>query len=194
MERIQLDSESWMTYQQNFLADDMGMSYMDFLINALDWQQEPIFLFGRKHLQPRLTAWLGMGFSAYSKYSESMPAAPWDQDSLLIKQRVEEAASCRFNSALVNYYRDGHDSMGFHADDEPALGIHPTIASLSLGEERDFSVKQKQSGKTCVKMTLHHGSLLIMGGAMQAHYKHGINKSKRQLGPRVNLTFRRMSP
>lgn len=157
------------------------------LVNDTDWRQETITVFGKRHLQPRLTAWHGDRRYTYSGLT--LDPQPWTPLLLQVKAAVEAASSHRFNSVLLNYYRDGRDSMGMHSDDEPELGPDPVIASVSLGEERQFILRHKRSGKT-LKFTLPSGSLLVMSGATQHHWLHGINKSARKMGPRLNLTFR----
>jgi alkylated DNA repair dioxygenase AlkB len=120
-----------------------------------------------------------------------LTATPWTADLLKLKQKVELIAGCAFNSVLLNYYRDQRDSMGFHSDDERELGPRPTIASLSLGQERVLVFKHKTDRAVRpYKLRLESGSLLIMRGETQQHWVHGIAKSTVPCGPRVNLTFR----
>jgi alkylated DNA repair dioxygenase AlkB len=114
---------------------------------------------------------------------------PWTPLLAHIKAAVETASGRRFNSVLLNYYRDGRDSMGMHSDDEPELGPEPAIASVSFGETRTFILRHKRSKRT-VKLDLTSGSMLLMAGATQSNWVHGIDKVSRPLGPRVNLTFR----
>jgi alkylated DNA repair dioxygenase AlkB len=106
-----------------------------------------------------------------------------------IHEAVERVTQRHFNSVLLNYYRHERDSVGMHADDEPELGPEPAIASVSFGATRRFVLRHRQSGET-MKLDLTDGSLLLMAGPMQQHWLHGINKLARQVGPRVNLTFR----
>jgi alkylated DNA repair dioxygenase AlkB len=108
-----------------------------------------------------------------------------------IKIQVETLCGPRFNSVLLNFYRDQRDGMGLHADDEPELGRNPVIASLSLGEQRAMTFKHRRDKRRAsVKLPLPNGSLLLMQGQTQHHWKHGINKQTRACGPRINLTFR----
>ena len=119
---------------------------------------------------------------------EPLPFTPLQ---LAIKQAVEHASGRRFNSLLLNYYRNERDSMGFHSDDERELGPSPAIASVSYGEPRTFILKHKRLPQT-VKLALGDGSLLLMAGALQHHWRHGINKESKPRGPRINLTFRKI--
>lgn len=157
------------------------------LIAETAWRLETITLWGKRHLQPRLTAWHGTARYRYSGMSfEPQPFTALQRD---IKHAVELACGRHFNSVLLNYYRDQNDSMGFHSDDERELGTQPAIASVSFGDSRTFILKHKRLPHT-LKLALHDGSLLLMAGQTQANWKHGINKERKVCGPRVNLTFR----
>jgi alkylated DNA repair dioxygenase AlkB len=159
------------------------------LIAETDWRAESITLWGKQMAQPRLSAWHGDARYRYSGLTlEPLPFTPLQRQ---VKDAVEHATGQRFNSLLLNYYRDGRDSMGMHSDDEAELGPAPVIASLSFGETRRFILKHKRSGQR-LSLDLASGNLLLMAGATQANWLHGINKSARDLGPRVNLTFRKI--
>ena len=151
------------------------------------WRQDSIVLFGKRHLQPRLTAWYGDASYTYSGLR--LDPLPWTPLLAELRTAVEQACGRRFNSVLLNYYRNERDSMGMHSDDEPELGPEPAIASLSFGATRDFLLRHKRNKRT-LKLELHDGSLLLMSGALQSHWVHGINKATRALGERINLTFR----
>ena len=123
------------------------------------------------------------------RYSQhTMMPNKWTPLLRLIKQRVEQVCGSTFNSVLLNYYRDGKDSNGWHSDDEPELGHEPVIASLSLGAARDFHLRHKQN-RQVHKMNLKPGSLLLMSGKTQACWQHHIPK-RASAEPRINLTFR----
>jgi len=152
-----------------------------------DWRAETITVWGKRHLQPRLTAWHG---TARYKYSGmTLEPLPFTALQLQIKQAVEQASGRRFNSVLLNYYRDERDSMGFHSDDEAELGPRPAIASVSFGAPRTFILKHKRLPLTR-KLALGDGCLLLMAGDLQRNWTHGINKERSPRGPRINLTFR----
>jgi alkylated DNA repair dioxygenase AlkB len=168
------------------LAQDSA-TVLQRLLAETDWRAEAITLWGKRMLQPRLTAWHGEARYSYS--GMTLEPQPFTPLQLEIKQAVEQASGCRFNSVLLNYYRDGQDSMGFHSDDEKELGRNPAIASVSFGAPRTFILKHKRLPKT-VKLALGDGSLLVMAGALQHNWRHGINKEKSARAPRVNLTFR----
>ena len=157
------------------------------LVAKTDWRAESISLWGKQYLQPRLTAWHGDARYSYSGLDlEPQPFTPLLLD---IKQAVETATGHAFNSVLLNYYRNERDSMGMHSDDEAELGPEPAIASVSFGATRTFILRHRQSKQT-LKLDLTSGSMLLMRGKTQHFWLHGINKSARQIGPRVNLTFR----
>ena len=151
------------------------------------WEARNIFLFGKEVPQPRLACWYGD--LAYSYSGITLDPRPMTPTLLEVKQRCEEAASTRFNSVLVNLYRDGQDSMGLHADDEPELGVEPIIASVSFGGERNFRLRHRQS-KELQQISLASGSLLVMSGLSQECWMHDVPKTKKFVEPRINLTFR----
>ena len=164
---------------------------LDALIEATPWRSETIRLFGKTHRQPRLIAWYADDGLTYSYSGSRLVATPWTSLLERVRKAVEAACGWRFNSVLLNYYRDHRDSMGMHSDDEPELGPNPVIASLSLGDARRFVMKHRQRKDLApVRLDLASGSLLLMAGETQHHWKHGINKRARPCGPRVNLTFR----
>jgi len=157
------------------------------LLAETPWRQDSIVLFGKRHLQPRLTAWYGDASYTYSGLR--LDPLPWTPLLAEIRAAVEAACGLHFNSVLLNYYRDERDSMGMHSDDEAELGPEPAIASLSYGATRSFVLRHKRNKRT-VKLDLHDGSLLLMSGSLQSNWLHGINKSTRSIGERLNLTFR----
>ena len=174
-------------YIEHFFNQEKSDELYNFLKDNIEWEEKEITLFGNTYLQPRLIAWFGDKDYKYSRSilkKKKMPRVVKE-----IKEKIEEKLNCKFNSVLLNYYRDGNDSMGLHSDDERELGPKPNIASLSLGEIRDFTVKSKIDGYT-QKIQLQPGSLLLMKGDAQKIYSHGINKTKKNVGGRINLTFR----
>ena len=164
------------------------------LIDRTPWRSEVITLWGQPHRQPRLTAWFGDPGARYTYSGLALEPLPWTDLLSDVRCRIETLTDASFNSVLMNYYRDHRDSMGMHSDDEPELGRNPVIASLSVGEPRTFVLKHRsRKDLKPVNIELESGSLLLMKGATQHHWKHGINKLSRPCGPRVNLTFRRVA-
>ena len=157
------------------------------LLIETPWREESVVVYGKRHLQPRLTAWYGDASYTYSGLR--LEPLPWTALLLELRGAVEASCGKRFNSVLLNRYRDERDSMGMHSDDEAELGKDPVIASLSYGATRNFILRHKRDKRT-VRLPLEDGSLLVMGGQLQKNWLHGINKSTRALGERINLTFR----
>lgn len=173
------------------LAPDVADRALTELLEGTDWRQEIATTFGRKIPLPRLTAWYGDAGYAYSGIRHE--PALWTPSLLPLKNRVETLTQSSFNSVLINLYRDGRDSMGWHSDDEAALGPEPLIASLSLGATRRFQLKHRRADHR-VSFDLGHGSCLIMQGRCQAFWRHQVPKTKKPVSPRINLTFRRIGP
>ncbi|MGH8433236.1 MAG: alpha-ketoglutarate-dependent dioxygenase AlkB family protein [Pseudomonas sp.] len=160
------------------------------LLAETPWQQPQVFLHGRYYPVPRLLAWYGDAEAAYRYSGLVHRPLPWTPLLAEIRLQVQAAAGQRLNGVLLNYYRDGQDSMGWHSDDEPELGLNPLIASLNLGGTRRFDLRR--SGQTRIEHSLElgHGSLLVMAGATQHHWQHQIAKTRKTCAPRLNLTFR----
>lgn len=157
------------------------------LLDETDWRQESVVVYGKRHLQPRLSAW--HGDAAYTYSGLRLQPAPWTPLLATLRAAVQDATGHAFNSVLLNLYRDGRDGMGMHSDDEPELGPEPVIASLSFGATRTFILKHRRDKRT-VRLDLGDGSLLLMSGETQKNWLHGINKVTRPLDSRINLTFR----
>ncbi|MEQ1636810.1 MAG: alpha-ketoglutarate-dependent dioxygenase AlkB [Methylococcales bacterium] len=155
------------------------------------WQAEEVLVYGKWHKVPRLMCWYG-DEAAYYRYSGvNHQPLPWTPELLDIKEKVQQKCQCEFNSVLLNLYRDGQDSMGYHADDEKELGENPLIASLSFGAERLFKLQHKHR-KISLDFMLGHGDLLVMAGTMQRHWRHTLPKTKQPKTPRINLTLRQV--
>jgi alkylated DNA repair dioxygenase AlkB len=186
-ERLALRDGGVLLYEPSFIPPAEADTLFAHLRNSLPWKQEGT----AGHKFPRLTAWYADPGRTYSYSGVTHQAIPWTPELLDMRHRAEEAAGTTWNSLLLNLYRDGRDSIGFHADDEPELGVNPVIGSISLGAERRFILKHPASGEK-LEFALPHGSLLVMGGTSQLHWRHGVPKTKKPVGPRINLTFRRI--
>lgn len=160
------------------------------LLETIPWQQDEIRVYGKVHRQPRLTALYGNEGKPYSYSGITMQPLPWNVLLQDIKDKVEKIAGVSFSTVLLNLYRDGSDSNGWHADDEKELGRNPVIASVSFGAERYFHMKHRSDKNQKQKILLENGSLLIMKGPTQHHWLHQIPKTARPIEPRINLTFR----
>lgn len=160
------------------------------LLTETPWLTEKISIWGKIYIQPRLIAWYGDPNKYYKYSGNTFKPLPWTELLLSVKNEIEKLTDEEFNSVLLNYYRDGNDSMGFHSDDEPELGENPVIASLSLGESRTFVFKHKRNKEIKnYKITLKNGTLVLMKEGLQDNWQHGIPKESNK-GPRINLTFR----
>jgi alkylated DNA repair dioxygenase AlkB len=164
------------------------------LRSRIDWQQEDIVIFGERRRVPRLVAWHGDPGTAYTYSGTAHEPLPWTPELQRVRHRAEELTGHRYNSVLLNLYRDGRDGMGWHSDDEPELGREPAIASVSFGATRRFKLRHRCSRSAACALDLAHGDLLLMAGATQEHYVHAVPKTARPVGERVNLTFRWVSP
>jgi alkylated DNA repair dioxygenase AlkB len=177
-------------YMENFFTHAESDAYYKHLVENIAWKQEPITIFGKQVLQPRLTAWYGDANKPYSYSGITMQPHVWTADLLHIKQRIETIAGVHFTSALLNCYRHGQDSMGWHRDNEKELGINPVIGSVSLGAARKFQLRNYANKSIVKTLDLTHGSFLLMRGETQHYWEHRIPKTKQPTGARINITFR----
>lgn len=180
------------SYDGSFYAFAKAEYLKTQLLEQTPWRQNKIKLFGKIHNEPRLTQLYGDDGITYGYSGINFTALPWTPALQQIKADVEKAAQTTFNICLINQYRDGKDSNGWHADDEPELGKNPIIASISLGEERYFHLKHNTNKDWRFKFLLENGSLLLMKEQTQHTYKHQIAKTKREIDVRINLTFRKI--
>lgn len=187
--RIDMPDADVTLYPALFSEHEADMLFQDLLQNIV-WRQDSIKLYGRVHQVPRLTAWYGDPDKTYRYSGITATSTPWIPALATIKKRIEKISNARFNSVLLNHYRDGADSMGWHADDERELGSNPVIGSVSLGQSRILQMKHKTDKSQKQAIALTSGSFLLMQGTVQRHWLHQIAKSKRPLGSRINLTYR----
>ena len=177
-------------YYPQFFDKEQADSIYTELLQKINWQQDNITVFGKTHPQPRLTALYGNEGKPYSYSNITMQPHPWNSLLQKIKHYLEARTVCEFTTVLLNQYRDGKDSNGWHADNEKELGPNPIIASLSLGAERVFQLKHNTITEAKKSITLEHGSLLLMKGTTQHFWKHQIPKTAKPTETRINLTFR----
>jgi alkylated DNA repair dioxygenase AlkB len=156
------------------------------------WQHEQVLIFGRWRQVPRLVAWYGDAGASYTYSGTSHEPLPWTEEVAMLRKRVEALTGHAFNGALLNLYRDGRDGMGWHADNEPELGYEPVVASISFGAPRRFTLKHKRRKAERAELLLEDGSVLLMSGATQANWLHSVPKTSKQVGERINLSFRQI--
>jgi len=191
---IQLDMlDAEVYYYPDFLDKKLSDSLLKLLLDGTPWQQDDITVFGKTYPQPRLTALYGENARTYTYSNITMHPNEFTNELIEIKNRVEKSTKYIFTTCLLNLYRDGNDSNGWHSDDEKELGTNPIIASLSLGAERIFHFKHKSLTHLKQKLVLHHGSLLLMSGKTQHNWLHQLPKTKKKIGKRINLTFRNIA-
>lgn len=178
------------TYYPNFFNINKADNYLKNLLDYINWKQDTITVYGKAYLQPRLTAFFANNEHTYKYSNIVMQPNVFENDLLEIKNKIETELKIIFTSCLANLYRDGNDSNGWHSDNEKELGKNPIIASVSLGAERVFHLKNKTNKTLKTKLTLQHGSLLLMQGTTQTNWLHQIPKTKKNIGKRINLTFR----
>jgi alkylated DNA repair dioxygenase AlkB len=163
---------------EQFFQKEESDRYYRLLLHFTPWAQHRRKMYDKIVADPRLTAWYGKNGNE------------WTADLLEIKKKVETTAGIVFDSVLLNYYRDGNDSVAWHSDTLPSSGHHHAIASVTFGETRMFKVRNKDDKKWQIEIPLTYGNFLLMGDTMQYHYEHHIPKTSRKIGPRINLTFR----
>ncbi|CAB3798907.1 alpha-ketoglutarate-dependent dioxygenase AlkB family protein [Paraburkholderia fynbosensis] len=163
------------------------------LIDEVQWRQDTMGTPAGRVALPRLTAWQGEPDAVYVYSGIRNVPQPWTPAVAQLKEAAEAVCGTRFNSVLLNRYRSGADSMGWHADREPELGPRPVIASVSLGVARTFDLRHNKTG-VVQSFSLNGGSLLVMKGTTQAQWRHRVPKEPRVAGERINLTFRWVTP
>jgi alkylated DNA repair dioxygenase AlkB len=186
-----LHTDGTVNYYGKILSSREANQYFDLLMQNILWKNDEVVIFGRHIVTRRKAAWYGDSDYLYTYSNTTKQALTWTKELTDLKQIVEEYAETKFNSCLLNLYHNGNEAMGWHSDDEKSLGKNNTIASLSLGAEREFLFKHKQT-KRIASVVLEHGSLLIMKDATQANWLHSLPKSKNVPQPRINLTFRKI--
>lgn len=180
-------------YTPSFLTQEEADTLLQKFIDTVDWQQTTIKMYDKVLQTPRLVAWFGDEGKSYQLSGKKIPMSAWTPELHELRQRIEEASGHKFNSVLLNYYRDGSDSVAWHRDKESELGDRPVIASLSLGQKRNFDFRSVQNHSVSYSLGLEHGSLLLMKGGLQTDWEHRIAKVNDLRKPRVNLTFRWVS-
>jgi alkylated DNA repair dioxygenase AlkB len=197
MNSLQIDSTSTLLYDYNFLTKEEADKLLDHMLNDVEWRQSQRSLYGKSINIPRLQNWMAESDIIADLYQKGAPM-PWSPLVNTIRERIEKLLDCKFNYVLLNYYRDGQDSISFHSDNEAIKDDKNIIASLSVGATRTFILKPKNArtkpliedpnGK--MKFNLNHGSLIVMQGDTQKGWVHSIPKEKNIKEPRINLTFR----
>ncbi|MFL6586043.1 MAG: alpha-ketoglutarate-dependent dioxygenase AlkB family protein [Luteimonas sp.] len=189
------DTDGW-TLRAGWLPDARATALKEALMATIPWARHRLRIFGREVDAPRLSCWIGDPEATYRYSGTRFAPEPWPPALEPVRDAISEATGVRFNSVLANLYRDGQDAMGWHSDDERELGPEPVIASLSLGATRRFVLKARAAdadGQFARHvLELPHGSLLVMRGDTQTRFRHALPRTAQSVGPRINLTFRRI--
>tara|TARA_B000000475_G_scaffold55792_1_gene43896 strand:- start:23 stop:619 length:597 start_codon:yes stop_codon:yes gene_type:complete len=175
--------------EKNFFNQVDSNELLKKLKSDLPWESMVIKMFGKDITIPRLQCWVGDKGCDYKYSGKKLNRQNWTTDLIMIREKIYKELNIDFNSVLVNYYRNGMDSMGWHSDDEKELGPNPTIASISLGSERDLVFRNKIN-KEVLPIPQTHGCLILIDGKTQKNWQHAIKKTRKVIGPRINLTFR----
>lgn len=176
-------------YYANFYTPKKAWSLFYFLDDTICFEQKSIVLYGKSYMSPRLEAFFSKNGEEYSYSGKKLKSQLFTKELHQICRDIEQFTKTDFNSVLINLYRDGRDSNGWHSDDEKELGINPVIASLSLGAERNIKFRNDKT-KESLSLNMEHGSLILMGGSIQHNWKHQIPKTTKRTEKRINLTFR----
>lgn len=193
VERLTLpDAE--LTWWPAWLAADAARELFTALQRETPWEQSEIRIAGRRLRIPRLNAWYGDPGAGYGYSGARLTRHAWTPTLAAVRAAVENATGHAFNSALLNLYRSGADSVDWHSDDEAELGPAPVIAALSLGATRRFELRHRVDASSRHHLELGDGALLLMAGGMQRHWRHRVPKESGVAAPRISVTFRCARP
>ncbi|AOM80994.1 alpha-ketoglutarate-dependent dioxygenase AlkB family protein [Pedobacter steynii] len=187
-EQLMLPQEL-MDYTPGFISRTESDILLNHLLETVPWQQSKVMMYEKEVLTPRLSAWFG---DRRIRSEDKRTPLPWTPELLSLKAKIEAHTGMVFNGVLLNYYRDGNDSVAWHADKDTIPGLKTEIASVSLGQERNFDFRNKDNHRQCYSIKLEHGSLLLMKGDLQKYWEHRIAKSATPMKGRINLTFRKV--
>lgn len=191
IDKIELPlKEGKATLYPGYFSPSKADELMQLCLQKCHWEQAEVKVFGKKHLTPRLTAWMGDDGIKYGYSSVVHTHQNWVPELKELMETINVAFETQFNSLLLNAYRNGNDKMGWHADDEATLGHNPYVASINLGESRRFDFRLKQNHREKLSVELHHGDLLMMKEGVQEKYHHQVPVQKKKQKMRINLTFR----
>jgi alkylated DNA repair dioxygenase AlkB len=188
-----LPCDGTVNYHGPILGHEEARRWLEALLGGVPWKNDEAVIFGKRFVTARKVAWYGDSAYRYTYSGSTKQALAWTAELLALKEIVQQRSGAAFNSCLLNLYHDGSEGMGWHSDDERALGRNSAIASVSLGAGRKFCFQHKTTRET-ISVFLESGSLLVMKDSTQTHWRHSLPKSKKITGPRINLTFRTIVP
>jgi alkylated DNA repair dioxygenase AlkB len=184
-----LNRDGRVDYYGKIITNVEANLYFEILLQNIVWKNDEAIILGKHIITKRKTAWYGDSDYLYTYSNTTRRALPWTSELRDLKQLAEKLTETKFNSCLLNLYHDGNEGLAWHSDDEKVLRRNGTIASLSFGAERKFSLKHKKTKQT-ISIVLEHGSLLVMKDETQVYWLHSLPKTKKIVMPRINLTFR----
>lgn len=184
-----IDQDGELYLEQHYLPPIQANTLHQELLDELIWHEETMRIYGKSIRSPRRVCWYGDLNAVYTYSGIRHTPLPWPKSLLALRNKVQQFTGKSLNAVLGNHYRDGNDSMGWHADKEKELGSTPFIASLSLGDSRVFKIRHNKTKET-VSVELNSGSLLLMCGKLQKNWRHSVPKTKRHKHARINLSFR----
>ncbi len=184
-----LPKDGTVNYYGKLMNESEANHYLEVLLNTIEWKNDEAIIYGKKIITKRKVAWYGEKPFEYTYSNTTKSALPWTPELLELKTKVEQQTGETFNSCLLNLYHSGEEGMAWHSDAEKDLKKNGAIGSMSLGAERKFAFKHKET-KEKVELVLEHGSLLVMKGTTQTHWLHRLPPTKKVHAARVNLTFR----
>lgn len=192
------DLPNCFNYYENCISEAKADALFHYLVSNMNWQQPAISMYGKQVLIPRKQVYMADSKLNYAYSGMALVVEPWDAILEKFAARLTKQFEVPFNAVLINWYRDGNDSVGWHSDDEAELGNNPVIASISLGDERIFKIKDSANNKN-YDLTLNSGSCLLMSGNSQSQYQHCLpkmanSKIANTIRGRINLTFRYIHP
>jgi len=184
---LENDSNNWETVDWKTIKAE-HLSQIKF--KNIKWKHDKLKMFGKETYLPRYSSWYGDNDKPYTYSGLTLEPNPWNEGLIRIKDKIQEVETIKFNSVLLNWYRNGEDYIGWHTDAEKELGKNPTIASVNFGATRRFLIRRKDDEKVKIEFPLKHGTLLIMKGELQHFWKHAVPKETKIKEHRINLTFR----
>ena len=184
-----IDQDGELYLEQHYIPCVQANALHRELLDGLIWQEETIRIYGKSMLSPRRVCWYGDPNAVYTYSGIRHIPLPWPESLLALRNKLQLFTGKPLNAVLGNHYRDGNDSVDWHADKERELGSTPFLASLSLGDSRVFKIRHNKTKET-VSIELNSGSLLLMGGKLQNNWRHSVPKTKRHKNSRINLSFR----
>ena len=184
-----LPQDGNVVYYKNLLSLNEANSYFNSLLHSIEWKNDQAFIYGKLIITKRKVAWYGDTDFEYTYSKTTKRALPWTPELVELKKMIEDKTGEKFNSCLLNLYHNGDEGMAWHSDAEKELKKNGAIGSLSLGAERKFTFKHKETKET-ISLILENGSLLVMKGTTQSSWLHRLPPTKLISTPRINLTFR----